>query len=346
MKEIELKLLISPEDLPSLRRRAGARARGRGKTRTVRTIYLDTVDRRLAAGGVALRLRHEARHWTQTVKRARSLRAGLSETEETDTDAPGGRVALDRLPDALSAQIAALAGDLPLGPQFETVMSRTRWDVPEGDALVELAIDSGEVRADGRAEAFIEVEMELKRGSPSAVFTLARRLFPTGPLRLSRYNKAARGRRLADGLPAVPPAAPRHAEAVAISRKDTAEAAATAILSECVAQIASNVTAVLADDGPEGAHQLRVGLRRLRSAIRMLCGALASPSGGAALDRIEGEARWLAREVGRLRDLQVAEAELVAPAAAANPAEPGFTVLTAALRERIDAERALLGATL
>ena len=54
-------------------------------------------------------------------------------------------------------------------------------------------------------------------------------------------------------------------------------------------------------DDPEGPHQLRVGLRRLRSALSVFSPVLQS----AELQRLSDEARWLGEEVGRLRDLDV-----------------------------------------
>ena len=122
----------------------------------------------------------------------------------------------------------------------------------------------------------------------------------------------------------------------------TAEHAAHAVLGECLEQIVANVPAIAASDDPEGPHQLRIGLRRLRSALAMVREALS----GAEHARLGAEARWLGQEVGRLRDLDVARADLVRPAAAALPDAPGFDALEAALRARGEAERCALRATL
>ncbi|MEO1531988.1 MAG: CHAD domain-containing protein [Pseudomonadota bacterium] len=344
MKEIELKLLVDAKGLTALRRRIAAAADGAPpKVRQLATVYLDTAEGGLAAAGIALRLRREGRSWTQTVKAGRSMRAGLSETREIDTPSRGGRVDLAAIPDpAVRDAVEAAAAGLPLAPVFETPMRRSTWEVAIEGARIEVALDRGEIRADGRAEALDELELELLEGPPGALFALARNLFPEGPLRFSTLNKAGRGRRLAAGDAAVPTARPRTAEAPAISPDSTVEAAGREILAECFAQIAANVEAVQAGDDPEGPHQLRVGLRRLRSALKLMRPAF----DGQRFRAIEAEAKWLGGEAGRLRDLDVALADLVEPAAAKAPDEPGFVPLAAGLTARAAEERVRLRATL
>ncbi|MEM6676578.1 MAG: CHAD domain-containing protein [Pseudomonadota bacterium] len=343
MKEIELKLLLVPGEAAALRRRITTQASQRARTRRLLTIYLDTHEGGLAAAGIALRLRREGRAWTQTVKTARSMRAGLSETLEIDTPAPGGRVDIAAIPDERArAAVKAAVADLPVAPVFETDMSRATWEISHNGARVEIALDKGEVRAGDRSEALEELELELKEGTPEVLFDLARGLFRSGPLRFSRLNKAARGRRLSAGEAAVPPALPRNAEAPSLKRSMTAEEAGREILTECLAQVTANVEATAASDDSEGPHQLRVGLRRLRAALALLRPAFDGPRHRA----LETEARWLAGEAGRVRDLDVAIEDLVAPAAHAAPCEQGFAPLEAALTRRLEAERLRLRETL
>ena len=106
-----------------------------------------------------------------------------------------------------------------------------------------------------------------------------------------------------------------------------AEQAARDIVRECFDQIATNIIAVQRLDVPEGPHQLRVGLRRLRSAFSVFASVLASPE----LTRLGGEARWLGQEIGRLRDLEVVAGEIVRREAGLHPDEPGLGLLADAL---------------
>ncbi|MGF1551853.1 MAG: CHAD domain-containing protein [Paracoccaceae bacterium] len=345
MTEVELKFLLRPDDgegTATLRRRLGALADGGARSAKLRTIYLDTPGGALAAAGIALRLRSARGRWTQTVKAGRAMQGGLSRAEEYDAPAPGGRLDLDAFANGLGERVRRVANGDALAPVFETAITRSTWAVPFGAARIEVAHDRGEVIAGERAEAIEELELELIDGPPEALYGLARKLFAHGPVRFSETNKAERGRRLAAGHPAVRAVAPRKAEAPALDPDGTAEAAAGAILTECWHQIAANAVAVAATEDIEGAHQLRVGLRRLRSAMKLLRPVMDGPAHRALAE----EAKWLGREVGRLRDLEVAIAEMVVPAAGAAPQEPGFAPLAEALAARAAAERERLRATL
>jgi triphosphatase len=104
------------------------------------------------------------------------------------------------------------------------------------------------------------------------------------------------------------------------------------VLRECVDQIALNMVVVAELDDLEGPHQLRVGLRRLRSAFSVFRPVLKSPE----MARLNGEARWLGQEVGRVRDLDVAAKEIARREAAMHPEEAMLT----ALADRLDKEAA------
>lgn len=100
-------------------------------------------------------------------------------------------------------------------------------------------------------------------------------------VRLSNLSKAERGYALLQGATPVP----EKKLDVRIHSGMTAEDAYTSILWGCLAQIQANEAPILALRKPEGVHQMRVGLRRLRT-----CGVLfgtwvpgpAAGQGGAA----------------------------------------------------------------
>src|SRR5206468_1593512 len=72
--EIEIKLAFRPSEARAMAARLprhpalAARRRGRGRTARLVSTYFDTADRRLAAAGIALRLRHDGKRWLQTLK--------------------------------------------------------------------------------------------------------------------------------------------------------------------------------------------------------------------------------------------------------------------------------------
>ncbi|MEL6476063.1 MAG: CYTH and CHAD domain-containing protein [Pseudomonadota bacterium] len=348
MLETELKLdLDEVTERRLLRdRRLAVMSRGRPARRMLRSIYYDTVSRDLARAGMALRLRKEGRLWTQTIKLAQEMRGGLSRAEEHNCPAPGGRLVLDSIADAEVAEtLRATLDGRALSPVFETRIRRITRIVDLPGAVVEMAFDRGEILAGERVEPLSELELELVEGRVSGLYQLLRQILPPGAVRFSPCSKAARGMRLADGLPEPAPAeAPRRAAPVALTASQTAEEAARDILREAVAQISGNLAWLGTAEGkmdPEGLKQLRVGLRRLRTSLKVFRDEI----GGAAATALAEEARWLAGEVGRVRDLDVVLAEIVEPEMARGE-EPGFRRLFNALQRSRQKARAALTETL
>lgn len=350
MPEIELKLLLSEDAAtalraaPALKRLAAARPR----RRRLRSIYFDTPDHALAAAGIALRLRKTGRGWVQTVKRgARDGAIGLQSMEEDEARAPGGRLDLALIADPdLREAVESARGDAPFAPVFETAIDRTTWDLASPLGAAELALDEGEVIAGESRAAFREAELELTSGAPAVLYDFARELFADIPARFSERSKAARGYALASGRPALPSAGPARAGDIPLAPEETTEAAAARILRACLAQIDANAAACLASDDPEGPHQLRTGLRRLRSALSLFGDAL----GGEALEELKLGAREMGRQAGRLRDLDVLIDELLRPAAPTLPhgeaERAGFEALLSGLETRRETTRAELRAWL
>jgi len=93
---------------------------------------------------------------------------------------------------------------------------------------------------------------------------------------------------------------------------------------------------VARSDAIEGPHQLRVGLRRLRTALAVFAASL----GGDALLHASQAARRLGQVVGDLRDIDVLIDEVVAQAAALGLDAPAATAVTAALETRRSQVRA------
>ena len=116
-----------------------------------------------------------------------------------------------------------------------------------------------------------------------------------------------------------------------IDRKDTCAKAFAAILQSAVHQILVNREAVLQTDDPNGAHQLRIGLRRLRSALR----ALRPLADRSSLRAFERRARDMGTCVGILRDTDVLISGIHAPVEAVASDKAGFAELLETLaRER------------
>lgn len=100
-------------------------------------------------------------------------------------------------------------------------------------------------------------------------------------------------------------------------------------------QILAGWETVLASSDPEGPHQLRIGLRRLRIALHVLKGEKLSPD----FARLETEAQELARIVGQLRYAEVLFWDIVKPAAKALPKVSRHGVLPELLINHIKQQR-------
>ncbi|MBO6756790.1 MAG: CHAD domain-containing protein [Roseibium sp.] len=312
-KEIELKLDVDPDALAELKR-AGCPdgfTSSRAVTKTLHSTYFDTPERTLQRAKTSLRLRKVGRAWVQTVKIGTGVSGGLSSPLEVEHGVRTNTLDLDAIPDRqVAARLNAMLGSSEIGPCFETAIRRTTrvlTDQSDGSEI-EVAFDTGEIRAGPTVVPVSELELELKSGSASALFKAARGLTGPAPFRFSPLSKAEQGYSAADNKP-TGRAAPKTAEKVILDPDETVERAYRAVLRSCLDQISQNRIAVLSGDDPEGLHQLRVGLRRLRSALRLFKPVI-HPTSHGPLDTL---ARALAADAGEVRDLDVLAEEIVQP---------------------------------
>ncbi len=345
MREIELKVLIGAQrakDLAALLPGLDM-IRGEPRQNALRSIYFDTPEGDLRREKMALRLRHDGERWLQTVKWRGQLAGGLSKAEEDEQEIETDTISFEVIQNQkLRKKIKKLVPDpLILNPVLETRIQRLGFDVELNGTKALLALDNGEIHAGGKNAPLHELEIELVNGAPRDLYEIARFLLPDGGFRPSRYSKAARGFMLLDEGLIEPPASPRKAYAVPLTPEDSCEAALRAMLRECFDQLCANIEAVQLLDVPEGPHQLRIALRRLRSAL-----AFADEPGegedGFDLESLREECRWLGREVGRLRDLDVICTQIIPQEAAAHPEETGFEPLRASIGEQAGAVRGIL----
>jgi len=323
--EVELKLAARLADLPELKGALVAMAPGAvsSQERLVSTYY-DTPDLALQRQGLTLRVREQAGRFIQTVKAENAPGMGmLSRGEWEDPLAenlpdPNASESGPHLPQDAAGQLHSL---------FITDVTRTAVEMePLAGTRIEAAVDEGEVRSAGgeASEPISEVELELKDGEAAALYDLALRLLDVVPIRIEMRTKSERGYRFVASGPAAPAAV--HAEPVSLDPGMTAAAALQAIGRNCLAQLLRNEAAALAAE-PEGVHQMRIALRRVRSAVSSLKEALP------AQDRhgLEEELSWLAKALGAARNLDVFTIELLPSARAGLAERPGCEELVAIL---------------
>ena len=219
-------------------------------------------------------------------------------------------------------------------PRFETVVTRTTWLLgTAAGGVIECALDLGEVRTlDGRSVApLCEVELELKSGPVSELFTLARELGESLPLTLEHRSKAARGYML---WRREPQSNPDKAGLPALGANATAAQAMTQIVISGIAHLQRNwqAAANATRYNPEHVHQMRVATRRLRTAFSVF-GQLDE---SLRAHPIVGELRWLAASLGDARNWDVLLAETFSKVSSAFPDEASLADLArrAQLRRR------------
>lgn len=310
-QEVELKLRLPPEAVARLRRLAlpGAAPGSRGVSEQLHSIYFDTPELALRRAGLALRLRRAGRRWVQTLKGGGGAEAGLHRRSEWECVVPGPELDLARLRTPAAALLHQPEVREALRPVFITEFRRRRRLLRfEGGDLVEFCVDRGEVRTEHAALPICEIELELKSGSPQRLFDLGFLLVRELPVRLEGASKAERGYALAQSEPP----APRKAGMVALAPEASVSEAFLAIVRACLVQLQANEDGTLEGRDPEYLHQMRVALRRLRSALVIFRAALPRE----ALDAPVPELRWLTSQLGPARDWDVFMTETLPQVAA------------------------------
>lgn len=299
--ETELKFVLGPTDLRKLSKHPLFAAEATAKRLT--SVYYDTAGFDLHRGRVSLRIRRVAGRFVQTVKR---LRMGdVFDRDEWET--PVRRQAFDAqtLEGTPVAKLLKKAGGAVV-PVFRTSFTRqTRTWIVDG-SVIEVALDRGRVQAGAAVMPLAEMEIELKSGEAGALYKLARELFALAPIRLSLTSKSERGYRL------LAPGVISKASKIGLKNGMSVRDAFSAITLSCLVQVLEAADVWRRDGSPEGVHQVRVGLRRFRTALKIFEDVVQD-------DRsawVEQEVRWLADEMADARSLDVFIGEAFEPRAA------------------------------
>ena len=247
-----------------------ANARNKGTRKHLKSVYYDTPERTLRRNGLSLRVRQSGARFVQTVKTDAvddPLRRGEWEASVPSL-APDLALAMPFIPEKLRSHLEAQ----PLEAVFTADVHRHARMIELPSGTVEIAFDQGELTAGDRSLPVSEIELELKSGSASAIYEIALRLAEHGDVKPSIRTKSARGFDLAADKP---PSA-RRPRKLRLDPSVTLDEAFATILRSCFLHLLQSLPA--AEDGrnPEGVHQLRVSLRRLRSVLDLMRSAGAS----------------------------------------------------------------------
>lgn len=316
MAETELKLYAEPGDLAKLQEavlRLAATAR-KPRTKRIVTEYYETPDFALAKRGVALRVRQAGGRRIQGLKtrgpegngaapgngdRASAVAATRGEWEWPIS---GDTLDLRRLNEEPIGALVPIHALGSLAPLFRTEIERTSVELKPNDAAtIEVSFDQGQIVADGKSAPICEIELELTSPEQpdrlAALYRLALELQRAAPVAIGAESKADRGYRL---VARQAPSAVKSSGLV-LRADITVRDGIRTILRRCIAHVLANQPAAATEGVIDGVHQMRVGVRRLRSAMRLFDDFIASPERA----WIDGELKWLAGELGHARDWDV-----------------------------------------
>ncbi|REG50913.1 inorganic triphosphatase YgiF [Paraburkholderia sp. BL6669N2] len=302
--ERELKLRVPIEDFDKLRR-APVLAQAESAANAPQLLtstYFDTPELAFHWCKASLRVRAVGNERLQTLKLEGSVQAGLFDRDEfempVDSDTPDLKLLRDQIPadTDCGGLIRDEAAAARLQPVFVTRITRSTIPLrlPSGDEL-EVALDEGTIDADSGSVQIAAVELELKHGQPESLYGTALELLEIVPLRIDHLSKADRGYELlvagqSDAVKAQP---------VHLNKRDSVEDAFCSIARNCLVQVNANERGVVSGHDPSSVHQMRVGLRRLRSALDLFAKVIP------AYPALDEELRWIASELGAARDWEV-----------------------------------------
>lgn len=325
MSEQELKLHVPA---PAAAQVEKALKKAKCETIALRAMYFDTADRELAKSKIAIRLRLEGDNWVQTLKMPGSN--ALTKLE-LNHNRPSPVLDLS-LYAGTPAEAALLKLAKPLELRYETDITRLYRRQRTRKGTIEIAFDTGVIRAAELELPVSEVEFELVSGSPEAIFEIGRKWLSQYKLVLDLRSKSQRGDALAQSAANIRLAdnasvknatrdsevlrfwAPRKARAYEIDKQDSATQALVSVTTECLEQICANAGALAEIDTlgvvvvgrPEHVHQLRIGMRRLTSNWKLFAGLAWLPD-----QEVRDELRVHLGRFGATRDLDVMLATVV-----------------------------------
>ena len=290
MHELELKFAVPSYQQSVLRKNIDTKT---AQQQRLSAYYFDTPNQDLAKKGIALRIRFEDSQWVQTLKTAGD---GVAKRVELNTV-----LSLTGTPDTLDVSsfvpdvsliteptvVAQLTSIMPLDElaqaltvQYFTDVQRTSRQIKKNNSRIEIAYDIGKVgigHLNSQKPAnnheltqsdIHEIEFELLEGDPSDLIDIAKTWCKKYKLYLSTVTKAQRGSLLLANKQFAEPV--KADLAVLPLHKGISQFAfLQAVVNNCLVQILPNASAI-AEGSPDGnlVHQLRVGIRRLRTALK------------------------------------------------------------------------------
>lgn len=263
--EIELKLVcrqeVHPQKVQEYLEAKGWRMLEGPESQDLQTTYYDSADQRLSRSGLVLRIRRKGDSYEATIKNEGQATGGLHVREEVNHSQSGPE------PDPQTYEVYPLGKKMlqclkeeSLAAQFTTHFQRTRMLFQEeSGALIELALDQGEILAGERSAKLNEIELELKEGQALSLLRMGEALSQAIPLCLENRSKYARGLTLV-GLPQK-----QRIRKKAKGRKPAEDSLYQLLLEHLETLMIQEQGLALEPEDPKTLHSFRIAVRRIRA---------------------------------------------------------------------------------
>jgi CHAD domain-containing protein len=290
--EVERKFTLDEGRSPDLRD-----VKGVGEVRDepafeMRATYYDTDDLRLASRGVTLRRREGGSDTGWHLKVPVATDSRIEITAALDASTVG-------VPDALADDVMGLTCGRLLQPVVDLTTRREEHHLVDGDRreVAVVAVDQVTARTlrspEGTDASWQELEVELVDGPPAVLDRVAKVLVATGAQPSSWWSKLGQ-------------ALDHQVDDPSATTLDTAGDVVLAYLREHFAELQLRDVAVRTAQG-DGVHKMRVATRRLRSTLATFRPYL----DGTRWEDARSELKWIGRQIGAVRDLDVLHERLL-----------------------------------
>src|SRR3984893_16987263 len=301
--------------------------------RTLRSVYFDTPAGGLRKQRMVLRVRKVRGTHFMGLKWARPLAEGPFSRSEMEVRVPSLDPNITLFGEEIATELSRVIKGRSLEQKFETQIKRRLRCVNLERSQLEVAFDEGFVVVGDRRHPLMEVELELKAGEEAALYDLAVRLADALPVRLEIMSKADRGFMLvADEHPM-----PVRAEALKFPADASLDQAVEIVINGALGQFVANWPALTETRHRESIHQMRVALRRLRTALSFVNRVLPC----AEFEIFRAEAKQISSALGPARNWDALQ-ELIEVGPLRHYArDEGFEALLTAVEERRSAAYAI-----
>lgn len=264
--------------------------------RSLDATYFDTADLRLLSLGHTLRHRAGEGPADAAVGGTWTLKLGGVSGDVDGRDEISLDGALGRPPRPLLQLVTAVVGDEPVVAVAHLLTERRRHPAVYEGTEVEIAIDVVTGTPAGGPSApvsFRQLEIELISGDERVLQRLAAKARRAGAVAASQEPKVATV--LGDRVRSA------HLAAVSLRGRSTVDDLVRSAITASLRQLLIHEPHLRLDAPDDSVHKARVATRRLRSDLQTLAAVLDDE----AIARMADELRWLAAQIGAVRDIDV-----------------------------------------